>query len=95
MSDPFSQRFAALGTRFRTRASSSAAALRAAHSADDLPEIARLSHILAGSAGMFGYPEVGTAAGEVELVAEAGDRSTLDHLLPTLTRLLDDAAQGR
>jgi HPt (histidine-containing phosphotransfer) domain-containing protein len=95
MTTDFDARMAGLRSRFRERAASSATGLRAALAAGDLAEVVRLAHVLAGSGGLFGYPELGAAASEVEVAAESGDRPALVRLMPELVRLLDEAAQGR
>ncbi len=91
----FDERMAGLRARFRDRAASSSVALRAAAEAGDLTELVRLAHILAGSAGLFGYPEVGAAAGEVEHAAENGDRPALARLMSELIILLEAVAHDR
>lgn len=82
-------KMAELAARFDARAPEERAALRAAVAKDDRAAVAARAHKLAGIAGMFGRPEIGAAALNLEEVAEsdadmtqAADR--LDALLAAL-----------
>ena len=70
--DDFERRMEALKARFAQRAALDRIALNGAWAARDDDAIRRISHSLAGNAGMFGYPELGEAARQLE---EALDRT--------------------
>jgi HPt (histidine-containing phosphotransfer) domain-containing protein len=70
--DDFERRMEALKARFIERAAADRAALDQAWAARDDDAIRRISHSLAGNAGMFGFSDLGEAARELE---EALDRT--------------------
>lgn len=65
-------RLAAIAERFAAQAGETAAEIAAALDREDWSELARLSHNLAGRAGMFGYAAIGEAARGVEEAVDAG-----------------------
>lgn len=65
-------RLAAVAERFAAQAAATAAEIAAARDREDWSELARLSHSLAGRAGMFGYGAIGDAARAVEEAVDAG-----------------------
>lgn len=65
-------RLAAIAERFAAQAGETAAEIAAALDREDWSELARLSHSLAGRAGMFGYSAIGDAARSVEEAVDAG-----------------------
>jgi HPt (histidine-containing phosphotransfer) domain-containing protein len=76
--DSFDTHFAALRDRFSMRLSGYQERLNRArasfvHNADPdaILELKRISHELAGAAGVFGFPEIGDAALTLERAAEA------------------------
>lgn len=72
MSD-FDAKLAALQTRFRVRAGDEALRLTGALAAGDRAELLRVSHAIAGSAGMFDFPALGAAALAVEAAIDGED----------------------
>ena len=80
---------AALRLRFRERARRDAGKLADALRALDPDGLRRVSHGLAGTAGIFGFHEVGDAAQRLEDALDAGeDWPALDRLCTALTDLL-------
>ena len=76
--DSFETHFAALRDRFSTRLSGYRERLNRARVSfvssadhDAILELKRISHELAGAAGVFGFPEIGDAALILERAAEA------------------------
>jgi len=65
-------RLAAIAERFAAQAGETAGEIGAALEREDWSELARLSHSLAGRAGMFGYAAIGEAAWRVEEAVDAG-----------------------
>lgn len=65
-------RLAAIAERFAAQAGETATEIGAALDRDDWSELARISHSLAGRAGMFGYAAIGDAARRVEEAVDAG-----------------------
>lgn len=65
-------RLAAIAERFAAQAGETAAEIATALDREDWSELARLSHSLAGRAGMFGYGAIGDAARSVEEAVDAG-----------------------
>ena len=65
-------RLAAIAERFAAQAGETVAEIATALDREDWPELARLSHSLAGRAGMFGYGAIGDAARSVEEAVDAG-----------------------
>lgn len=85
--------------RFRDRAGDEAQRLVAALEAGDRPEILRVSHSLAGNAGMFGFAALGEQAAFTEQAIEegAGPDSvvTLTHaLIATLRTIASSKGDG-
>ena len=78
-------RLAAIAERFAAQAGEVAAAISAALECEDWSELARLSHSLAGRAGLFGYSAIGDAARRVE---EAVDTGLSGDLIAGLTQEL-------
>lgn len=76
-------KLAELSQRFASRAADERAAIEQALADGDRAAIARRAHTLAGNAGMFGHPEIGAAALELEEAAETGGE-----LEPAANRLL-------
>lgn len=70
MSD-FDTKLAALQARFRMRAGDEAVRLTGALATGDRAELLRVSHAIAGSAGMFDFPDLGEAAMAVEAAIDA------------------------
>ena len=66
----FEQRMATLKARFIERAAADRGALADAWTARDAEAIRRISHSLAGNAGMFGFPELSATARELEEALE-------------------------
>ena len=64
-------RLAAIAERFAAQAGQTAAEIATALDREDWSELARLSHSLAGRAGMFGYAAIGEAARRVEEAVDA------------------------
>lgn len=65
-------RLAVIAERFAAQAGETAAAIGDSLAREDWAELSRLSHSLAGRAGMFGYGAVGEAARVVEEAIDAG-----------------------
>jgi HPt (histidine-containing phosphotransfer) domain-containing protein len=65
-------RLAAIAERFAAQAGETATGIEAALDREDWSELERLSHSLAGRAGMFGYTAIGDAARRVEEAIDAG-----------------------
>lgn len=81
---------APLRTRFRERCGNAAARLRAFLAGGDEPELEDMIHRLAGSAGLFGYAEVGAMAEALDAGFAEGRRPTsqaLSDLADALERL--------
>lgn len=76
-------RLAAIAERFAAQAGETAKEIGAALEREDWSELARLSHSLAGRAGMFGYAAIGEAARRVE---EAGDAGLSGDMIASLTQ---------
>lgn len=76
-------KLADLSQRFASRAADERAAIEQALAVNDRTAITRRAHALAGNAGMFGYPDIGAAALELEEAAESGSE-----LQPAAVRLL-------
>ncbi|HWW57039.1 MAG TPA: Hpt domain-containing protein [Sphingopyxis sp.] len=76
-------RLAAIAERFAAQAAETAAEIAAALGREDWSELARLSHSLAGRAGMFGYGAIGDAARSIE---EAVDADLADDVTVRLTQ---------
>jgi HPt (histidine-containing phosphotransfer) domain-containing protein len=72
MSD-FDDRMAALRERFGARCGERAAQLAAALADGDRDAVVRIAHDLAGTAGIFGYPELSCAAQRLEEAARSVD----------------------
>lgn len=84
--DDFERRMEALKARFVERAAADQTALTAAWAARDNDAVRLISHSLAGNAGIFGYPDLGDAARELE---EALDQLSSDeHLQQKLDAVL-------
>ena len=58
--------------------------LQAAHASDNKAELKTLTHQLKGLGGSFGYPEITTAAAEVDRLLKLGDTAHLADKLATL-----------
>ena len=69
-------KIAELAARFCERAATERLAIADALADEDRTRIADLAHKLAGNAGMFGYPEIGEAALQLEEAAEGGSDMT-------------------
>lgn len=65
-------RLAAIAERFAAQAGETAAEIEDALDRENWSELARISHSLAGRAGMFGYGAIGDAARRVEEAVNAG-----------------------
>jgi HPt (histidine-containing phosphotransfer) domain-containing protein len=86
----FEERMAALRLRFRERARRDLDVLAEASANLDLEALRRTSHGLAGTAGIFGFGEIGEAAQHLEDALDAGeDDAALDRLCGVLVELLD------
>lgn len=72
MSEPLAAMLAELSARFRERAPAARAAMTSALDGNDRAAVVDIAHKLAGSAGMFGHPEIGLAAAELEEAARSG-----------------------
>jgi len=81
----FDEKMAALRARFLTRAATERLAIMEAARTGGLAEVRRIAHGLAGAAGTFGFPELGTAA----LKVEEAEPDALQPLLSDLLVLLD------
>jgi HPt (histidine-containing phosphotransfer) domain-containing protein len=68
----FEERMAKLKLRFATRLEAELLLLEQALAGGDRFELKRLSHGLSGSAAIFGYPEIGQAARDLEGAADGG-----------------------
>ncbi|MBX7459696.1 Hpt domain-containing protein [Qipengyuania huizhouensis] len=91
MSAELEIKMAQMAVRFAARAGEHEAALRAAIAADDREAIASQTHRLAGIAGMFGQPQIGEAAAELEDIFEAnGDYLAAAERLSALLRDLQN-----
>jgi HPt (histidine-containing phosphotransfer) domain-containing protein len=94
MNGAFEERMEQLRVRFRARAGEDRARLVLALTQDDLLEARRISHGVAGSAGVFGYPELSQAASAVEEAIDGGmSGEELRALAARLLRQLEEAAQ--
>ena len=74
---------AELTARFAARAQSEHTAIEQALATGDRKAVVQRAHTLAGNAGMFGQPELGAAALELEEAAENGE-----DMAPAGSRLL-------
>ena len=76
--DAFAERMQQLRIRFAERALCERDELQTALSAGDHATAIRILHSLAGNAGLFGHPELGDAARDLEQALErgAGDGET-------------------
>ncbi len=83
----FEEKMAQLRERFLTRAQEERAQLIAAVAAGDGAELRRLAHGLSGSAGVFGFPEIGLDAQALE---EAVDAKAEDGEIRRLCSALTD-----
>lgn len=79
----------ALQTRFRERASRDLDLFGRCLAADDpgAPEVETTAHKLAGAAALFGYPEVGLAARDIDGAFGAGRRPSREMLEVLIDRL--------
>lgn len=79
-----------MAARFAARVGEHETALQAAIAADDRGAIASQAHRLAGIAGMFGQPQIGEAAAQLEDIVEAdGDYLAAAERLTALLRDLE------
>jgi HPt (histidine-containing phosphotransfer) domain-containing protein len=69
----FDDRMAKLKLRFATRLEAEQSLLEQALASGDRAELKRLAHGLSGSAGIFGHPDSGTAAHDLEAAADGGE----------------------
>lgn len=69
----FDVRMAQLSARFVLRAAAEETTLRQAVQECDWVEARRLAHSLSGSAAMFGFPQVGSAAQALEEAIDNGE----------------------
>lgn len=91
MSD-FEERMAQLRERFLERAKDERAQLIAAATVGDRAEMRRLAHGLSGSAGVFGFPEIGLDAQALEEAVDAeAEEEELRRLCAVLTDRLSRA----
>ena len=61
-----------------------------------LEQVRGFAHALAGSAGIFGFQQIGTAASALEKVMDSGPVATpeaVDHALDALLACIDDEWQ--
>lgn len=91
----FDAKMAALKARFIDQAVAEEALIRTALAGGDRPKLRDLSHGLSGRAGMFGFPEIGTAAQAVEEAIDAkaavGElRRLTEQLIERLNRLAQE-----
>lgn len=87
----FDERMAGLRAHFRLRIANERARLQTAVDAGDWTEARRLSHGLSGSAGMFGFSAISTAAQALEEAIDAGaDGPELRRAATGLLSSLDD-----
>jgi HPt (histidine-containing phosphotransfer) domain-containing protein len=86
------EQMTALRRRFLLEAEADCRICREAHKDGDFELLRRTAHRLAGRGGMFGYPELSKAAGELEeaLLASAGSEAVTS-LLGKLMALLEVA----
>ncbi|MBO9518900.1 MAG: Hpt domain-containing protein [Porphyrobacter sp.] len=82
----FEEKMALLRTRFVARAQTEVAELREAHRQGDMTTMRRIAHSLAGNAGLFGWPEFGAHARELESVLEQAAAN--EEILPKLEALI-------
>jgi HPt (histidine-containing phosphotransfer) domain-containing protein len=92
----FAARMDALRSRFIGRAGEDAVRLRAALAPFDRAELLRTSHAIVGSAGMFGFSDLGDLAARVEDAIDANEGEDLvaarsRGLIAALDRLVQDA----
>lgn len=86
----FDARMAQLRARFLDRAREDRARLVSAMAAGDTGEIRRIAHSLAGSGGVFGFPEVSACARRVEEKADGPlDTAGLERICRALVDALD------
>lgn len=81
------ERMIVLRARFVARSRAEREELGTAVSRMDLPEIRRLAHGLSGSAGIFGFPEISTAAAALERAVDERSAS-VDSAAEALLKLL-------
>jgi HPt (histidine-containing phosphotransfer) domain-containing protein len=89
----FDATMATLRARFVARAAEDLLRLRGHQSGMPLPrqDLHWLAHRLAGSAGLFGFDEVGLLAGELDdRLASGGDATTLRELLTALEGVVSE-----
>lgn len=86
MNDPFT---AKLAERFRLRAHTDGARLRAALDHSDRVALGAIAHGLSGTAGTLGVPEISALAATLEEAAESGEpiEAAAQRLLDALDRL--------
>ena len=88
----FEEKMAQLRQRFLVRAEDERGQLIAAATAGDRSEMRRLAHGLSGSAGVFGFPEIGLDAQALEEAVDAGaDEGEIRRLCSILTDALAKA----
>lgn len=68
------ERMAALKARFVARAAEEVEALEAALADGEVERIGAVSHSLAGSAGLFGFPRISAAAGDIDTLYAMGEQ---------------------
>ena len=88
----FDERMAQLRVRFLTRAAAERLQLADAAERLDREELRRLAHGIAGSAGVFGFPDIGERARALEEAVDAGcGEAELSSLTVALTDLMEAA----
>lgn len=70
------ERLAALKARFVARSAEEVEALETALAEGDFERIGAVSHSLAGSAGLFGFPQISAAAGDIDTLYATGEEPT-------------------
>ena len=83
----FDTRMAELRVRFAARAAGQRAELESALAAGHRDELRRLAHSLAGSAGIFGFPQISADARALEEAVDEG--ATMDELRRLAALLLE------
>ena len=90
----FDERLTELRAKFIARSRSERAALAAASERGDLAEIKRVAHSLAGSGGLFGFPEISVAGQDLEAALDYGaDAELLKPKCEALLRQLEALVQ--
>jgi len=90
----FDERMAQLRKRFVARAQEERAQLIAAATVGDRAEMRRVAHGLSGSAGVFGFPEIGLDAQALEEAVDSeADEGELRRLCSALTDRLHKETQ--